>query len=231
MDTVKRLLSLTLAVSLAAIPFSCKSFDPKLLEQRASFGEGVPAMRVVVNTDSIKECFKGGWRDRNELKSLLIKHKFWGIPAAQKVSGFQFYACCSFPEQEMIVNLIRHNLSFERDTKNVYLSVLVRKVEWKRNGLWIFLGPITAGFFYFFGGPSLSYTITIDMEAAVMKSDGRVLKTYSARGVDSEYKAFYWGYYETEMLIPLYVNGMINTCADLRKQIEADKDNLNRLVR
>ncbi|MCU0849612.1 MAG: hypothetical protein MUD12_17160 [Spirochaetes bacterium] len=74
-----------------------------------------------------------------------------------------------------------------------------------------------------------SITPAIDIEAAVMKPDGRVLKVYRARGVDTEYYAMYWGYYRA--FIPAYMNALIAGCADLRKQIEADRENLNKLIR
>ena len=233
LNTMKKPISVLLAFAVAVISLSCKSFDPKLYDKTATFDSGMPSMRVIVNTDSIKTCFKGGWRDRNEYRTLLNKFYDGDIqeyPGAQGVYVYG-YACCSYPEQVKIINLIRQNLMFDRDTKAVYLGVLVRKIEWARYAGWIVFGPMTAGFFYFFGGPALTYAITVEMEAALMRPDGRILKTYSVKSKNREHMAFYWGYYESEVLLPLYVNGLINACADIRKQIEADRENINKLIR
>jgi hypothetical protein len=136
-----------------------------------------------------------------------------------------------FAEQESLVNLIKQNLMFGKDSRNVYLSVLVRNVEWGRNSAWIFFGILGAGVFYLFGVPSRSDTVTIDMEAAIMNSSGKIIKTYKARGKDAEYIAIYWGYLPPEDTQTAYTRAMIAGCADLRKQIEADRENLNKLIR
>ena len=228
MNTIKKPISVLLVFAVAVIPLSCKSLDPKLLEQTAAFDSCVAPMRVVVNTDSIKACFPGGWLDHNGMIAVLDR-RVEEISRGKTGLEPQHFPCCSFSGQESAVKIIRNNLMFDRDSRTVYLSVLVRKVEWEKNGLWIPLGPITAGLFYFFGGPSFSLTMTIDMEAAVMRPDGRVLKTYTAKVSNTEYRALYWGYDNPEK--PSYVKALISACADIRKQIENDKENINKMIR
>ena len=226
-DFLKKMVFLALALLLTWTFLSCKSVDPTLVTRTASFESGVAPMRVVVNTESIRSCFKGGWRDQNEW---VMEIRKWSDGYRSDYPGiYGGYMCCSFPDQEAAVGIIRNNLMFDRDAKNAYLSVLVRNVEWSQNGVWMVPGSITVGILYFMGLPAMSFTLTIDMEAAVMKPDGRVLKVYRARGVGKEYAAFYWGYAYPD--IPAYRNALIVGCADLRKQIEADKENLNKLIR
>ena len=227
--TIKKPISVLLAFTVAVIPLSCKSLDPKLLEQTAAFDKSITPMRVVINTDSIKACFKGGWRNKLELHAEINKcnqglRKDWpGI----EIDGLIF--CCSFQDQESAINILKQNLMFDRDSRTVYLSVLVRKIEWGMNGTWGVIGGLTLGVFVLFGWPGRSDTADIEMEAAVMRPDGRVLKTYTAKVSDTEYSALYYGYQEP--IQPAYVIALIAGCADLRKQIEADKENLNKIIR
>ncbi|MCU0849615.1 MAG: hypothetical protein MUD12_17175 [Spirochaetes bacterium] len=225
-EFIKKTISIALVAALSALTFSCKSLDPKLVEQTSAFDKGVNPMRVVINTDSIKACFHGGWRDDYEM---LLEWRKWRDGYSREYPGIKGYSCCSFPDQESAVRIIRNNLMFDRDSRNAYLSVLVRNVEWSTNPGWMVPGSITVGILYFMGMPGVSITLTIDLEAAVMKPDGRVLKVYRAKGVDTEYLAFYWGYAKPD--IPAFMNALIAGCADLRKKIEDDKDNLNKLIR
>ncbi|MCU0847278.1 MAG: hypothetical protein MUD12_05255 [Spirochaetes bacterium] len=211
---MKSMLSLALSVSLSCISFSCKSLDPKLLEQTAAFDKSVTPMRVVVNTDSIKACFPGGWRDKKEWGSELIKHNHG---YRKDYPGIKWHICCSFPEQESAVRIIRNNLMFDRDSRNAYLSVLVRNVEWRRSITWLILSGVMIFIPCLMGMPAEAFTLSIDMEV------------YKAKGIDTEYVAFYWGYFNPD--IPAYMNALITGCADLRKQIEADRENINKLIR
>ncbi|MCU0849614.1 MAG: hypothetical protein MUD12_17170 [Spirochaetes bacterium] len=225
-EIIKKTISIALVAALSALSFSCRSYDPALTTRTASFEKGVTPMRVVINTDSIKSCFPGGWRDDYE----------WDMEVKKFYEGYRRdhpslvgTICCSFSDQEAAVRIIRNNLMFDRDSRNAYLSVLVRNVEWRMNKAWVILNSVTVVIPVLMGIPLASFTLTIDMEAAVMKPDGRVLKVYRARGVDTEYQALYWGFsYPT---IQGYMNALIAGCADIRKQIEADRENLNKLAR
>jgi len=225
LSNIKKPISVLLAFAVAVIPLSCKSLDPKLLEQTAAFDKGVTPMRVVVNTDSIKACFPGGWRDEKEWS--LEDKKFRGGYRKDMPGVGGFVSCCSFPEQESAVSLLRNNLIFEKDSRNIFLSVLVRNIEWRTNTIW-YLASIM-GILNVFGFPFRSQTITIDMEAAVMNPAGKMIKIYKAQGKDTEYMAPYWGYMYAEK--PAYIKALIAGCADLRKQIEADRENINKLIR
>ena len=204
-DMMKKILSAALAVSLSSFSFSCKSLDPKLLEQTATFDKSVIPMRVVVNTDSIKACFPGGWEH-------------------------EMIYCCSYNFQQNIQKILRQNLMFKNDSRNIYLSVLVRNVEFKTNPAWYGVAVlVSVGFIMLFGFPYYSFTSTINLEAAVMRSDGKVLKTYTSTVSDKEYSAMYWGYsapYKTA-----FIKSLLAACADIRKQIEADRENINKLIR
>ncbi|MCU0849608.1 MAG: hypothetical protein MUD12_17140 [Spirochaetes bacterium] len=210
--SLKKLITIILAGALAVTFISCRSIDPTLTTKTASFDQSVTPMRVVINTDSIKSCFPGGWRDDYERRMEMRK---WGDGYRRDMPGVKGYSykCCSFSDQESAVRIIRNNLMFDRDSRNA----------------WMAPGTITAGILYFMGMPAASDTLTIDLEAAVMKPDGRVLKVYRAKGIDTEYLAFYWGYANPD--IPAYMNALIAGCADLRKQIEADRENLNKIIK
>jgi len=205
LSNIKKPISVLLAFAIAVIPLSCKSLDPKLLEQTATFDKGVTPMRVVINTDSIKACFPGGWEH-------------------------EMIYCCSYNFQQNIQKILRQNLMFKNDSRNIYLSVLVRNVEFKTNPAWYGVAVlVSVGFIMLFGFPYYSFTSTINLEAAVMRSDGKVLKTYTSTVSDKEYSAMYWGYsapYKTA-----FIKSLIAGCADLRKQIEADRENINKLIR
>jgi hypothetical protein len=226
LNAMKKTVSVLLAFAVAVIPLSCKSFDPKLLEQAATFDKSVTPMRVVINTDSIKACFRGGWRDIKEYNA-----EFDKIIAGDRQGPLGIYgqACCSFPEQQKIINLIKQNLMFGKDSKIVYMSVLVRNIEWLDNSGWLGLAPL--GIFWFFGMPWRSMTATINMEAAVMNSSGKIIKIYKAWGKDTEYLALYWGYFRPKELQTAYTRALLAACADLRKQIEADRENINKLIK
>ncbi|MCU0849613.1 MAG: hypothetical protein MUD12_17165 [Spirochaetes bacterium] len=221
--SLKKPISIILAGALAVTFISCRSIDPTLTTRTASFDAGVTPMRVAVNTESIKSCFPGGWRDDYERRLEMSKRKQEILNGKTGVLGI---LCCSFPDQEAAVNIIRNNLAFGKDSRNVYLSVVVRNVEWSYNLLWEIAGVAVL---VPFGYPAWSETVKIDLEAAVMKPDGRVLKVYRARGVDTEYGAAYWGYLDAS--IPALRYALIAGCADIRKQIEADRENINKLAR
>ena len=225
-EIIKKTIFIVLVAALSALSFSCRSIDPTLTTRTASFEKGVTPMRVVINTDSIKSCFPGGWRDDYEL---ILEWRKWRDGYRREYPGIKGYKCCSFPDQEAAVRIIRNNLMFGTDSRNAYMCILVRNAEWYFNPAWMVPGSITVGILYFMGMPYWSLTLTIDIEAAVMKPDGRVLKVYRARGVDREYLAMYWGYARPE--IPAFMNALIAACADLRKQIEADRENINKLTR
>jgi len=90
LSNIKKPISVLLAFAIAVIPLSCKSLDPKLLEQTATFDKGVTPMRVVINTDSIKACFPGGWEH-------------------------EMIYCCSYNFQQNIQKILRQNLMFKND--------------------------------------------------------------------------------------------------------------------
>jgi hypothetical protein len=225
LNTIKKSMSVLLVFAVAVIPLSCKSFDPKLLEQTATFDKSVTPMRVVINTDSIKACFPGGWMDVYHKRKVLLS--YYNENRQYPYERVNFF----FQEQKNIINILKHNMMFDRDSRNAYLSVLVRNAEWYVNPGWMVPGSITAGILYFMGMPGASVTVTIDLEAAVMKPDGRVLKVYRTKGVDTEYFAFYWGYGDPDVFLQAHRNVLISACADIRKQIENDKENLKKITR
>ena len=226
MNTIKKPISVLLAFAIAVIPLSCKSLDPKLLEQTATFDKGVTPMRVVINTDSIKACFPGGWRDENEWRQRWEDLFSGKIKYDRNIHGVgSNIICCSFPEQEMGLTILKNNLLFESDSKNLYLSVIIRNVEWRQNRAWSSLGI----FLIAFGFPIESDQLTIDLEAALIKPGGKVLKIYKSQGIDTEYAVPYWGYIRP--CTPAFIKSLIAGCSDLRKQIEADKENINKLIR
>ncbi|MCU0847279.1 MAG: hypothetical protein MUD12_05260, partial [Spirochaetes bacterium] len=117
LDTIKKTVSVVLAFTIAVIPLSCKSLDPKLLEQTATFDKSVTPMRVVVNMDSIKACFPGGWIDVHHKRKVLLS--YYNENRQYPHGRVNFF----FQEQQNIINILKHNMMFDRDAKNAYLSV------------------------------------------------------------------------------------------------------------
>jgi len=202
---------------------SCRSMDQTLVARTASFDGGVPPMRVVVNTESVRSCFPGGWLDDNGAWAEMRKRR---EEIRNGKTGVLGILCCSFSDQEAAVRIIRNNLAFGGNAGNVCLSVVVRNAEWSYNLLWEIAGVAVL---VPFGYPAWSETVKIDMEAAVMKPDGRVLRLYRAQGVDTEYGAMYWGYLDAS--IPALRYALIDGCAKIRKQIDDDKENLKKIIR
>jgi len=219
-------ISIMLAAS-ALMFLSCKSMDPTLVTQTASFDSGVPPMRVVVNTESIRSCFPGGWLDHNGMIAVMNR-RAEEISRGRTGLEPQHFQCCSFSDQEAAVRIIRNNLAFGRNAGNVYLSVVVRNVEWYKNYGWM-ANWIALNILCFMGIPYSSSTLTVELEAAVMKPDGRVLRLYRVRGIDTEYCAMYWGY--RDPTVPALRYALIDGCAKIRRQMEDDKENLNKIIR
>jgi len=206
LSNIKKPISVLLVFAIAVIPLSCKSLDPKLLEQTASFDKGVTPMRVVINTDSINSTF----------------HENIEFPSVP---------CCSFDERVQIYKILRQKLIFDRDTGSTYLSILIRKVELNWASAWSIASGMSLFLFNFFGMPIRRDMVTIDMEAAIMAPTNKIIKIYKTQGRDTEYVALYWGYSGGESYKLAYMRALQAGCADLRKQIEADRENINKLIR
>jgi len=175
---------------------SCKSFDSKILEQKAYFDNSVIPMKVVINRESIDKC-------HNLLFNKIIT-------------------------KDEVANILRENLLFESSPKNLYLSVIVRNNKLQRK-LYFSVGcfPLLMA-----GVPAGNYNFTITLEAAVMKPNGQILKTYTATANDVEYVCGTAHYLADDAAeaTALY-NTLKLACKDLREQIKKDADTIDKLTR
>ncbi len=128
-----------------------------------------------------------------------------------------------------IATVIKNNMSFETEGGTYYLSILIRKIEGSFNGALFALTGLTLWTICFLGVPMTRQTVTISLSAAIMSPDGRILKTYDAKGEDKEYAAMYWGY-EDSFAVATY-KALPLACKDLREQLKRDAATINKLIK
>jgi len=129
------------------------------------------------------------------------------------------------------VNVIKNNLSFEGEPGEYHLSIIVRKGETNRGILGMIFNILTLNITAPFGMPYMSITSRVELEAAIMSPAGRVLKTYTVKGRDTEYMAAWWGYNPPDDMKPAKLLALANACKELRLQMKNDAAEINRLVR
>ncbi|MCU0848770.1 MAG: hypothetical protein MUD12_12865 [Spirochaetes bacterium] len=184
--------------------------DTALLLKESYVDPSIKPMTVVVSDLSIDRCFP----------------KIDDFPEQGRAYGM--FNDFKKVFRDSVRETIRKNLLFQAKSNTAYLSVLVRNVEYEFNGLWMWLsGGLIVG--YFFGIPATSMTYTVEMEAAVMNRQGRVLKTYSTVAEDTEYAAFYWGYYDPAQVA--YTKALIKACDGIREQLTKDAANINGMIK
>jgi hypothetical protein len=129
------------------------------------------------------------------------------------------------------VNVIKNNLSYETEPGDYHLSIIVRKAEFGRGMLGMIFNVFTLSITAPFGMPYFSATCKVELEAAIMSPAGRVLKTYTAKGQDTEYVAAWWGYNPPDDTKTARLLALTNACKELRTQMKNDASTINRLVR
>ncbi len=129
------------------------------------------------------------------------------------------------------VNVIKNNLTFEGEPGDYHLSVIVRKGETSRSALGMVFNILTLNITAPFGMPYMSITSRVELEAAIMSPAGRILKTYTVTGRDTEYVAAWWGYNPPDDMRTAKLVALANACKELRNQMKNDNAEINRLVR
>jgi len=196
---VKRVVALVLIIPITALFIECRSFDRTLLLNKASVDRSVKPMKVIVNYDSIAETL--------DASPFFLDN--------EKIKA--------------IATTIKNNMSFEAEGGKYHLSIIIRKAQGFENLAWVFPTSLTLGFIILLGWPALSYTEIIVLSAAIMGPDGRVIKTFDAKGLDTEYAAAYWGY--SDIYTTATYKALTLACKDLREQLKQDADNLKRLLK
>lgn len=204
---------ITIIVFYAFILNGCKIYSLVDNEkQKHALDQQVPNMTLVVNKPSIKECF-ANW------PLSIVTGEFNPIYFTQmKEEGLASDSLESYVE-----TVIRHNFVMQSNNRsNTYLSVLVRSIDTSQNWWWapVSLGGILA----ILGIPVASQTFVIELEAAILRQNGDILKIYKSKAEITAYGAFYWGHaYVGRASFGMALN---NACADLREQIRRDADYL-----
>lgn len=129
------------------------------------------------------------------------------------------------------VGVIKNNLTWEAEPGDYYLSIIVRKAETNRGVLGMIFHICTLNITAILGVPYVSATSDIELEAAIMSPAGRVLKTYTARGRDTEYMAAWWGYNPPDDMNTAKLEALTNACGEIRDQMKSDIVTINRLAR
>lgn len=128
-----------------------------------------------------------------------------------------------------IATVIKNHLSFDTEGGKYYISIIIRKCESNPNPAYAIITGLTVFSISFLGWPLTSDTITIVLSAAIMSPDGRVIKTYDAKGKDTKYIAMYWGY-DNASIVAMY-KALNLACKDLREQLKQDAATINRLIK
>ena len=193
---IKKILLLSLVILQVICVDTCKSFDTSILTHKEKVDTDVKPMRVIVNYDSLGECYP--WEDNTEINN--------------------------------IANVIKNNLDFGTDARTHYLSVLVRKREFGNNLLWSLTG-FSLGALNLLGAPTNSFSNTLQLSAAIMDANGKVLKVYETYGTNTEYVALYHGYSSDDAGRTLIFKTIGIACKDLRDQLKKDARNINMLIK
>lgn len=194
--------SLSLLLVLTCSMLYCKSFDNGIYSRKETFHRDVKPLRVIVNTASIERCLKV-----NDERNF---------------------------DQNDFVGVIKNHLSNDAEPGNYHLSIIIRKAE-AGNGV---LGSIgfainicTLSIPALLGMPYFSKYCIVEMEAAIISPGGRILKTYTVEGSDTEYMAIWWGYTPPDEFKTARMRALTNACRELRIQMKNDAANISKLVR
>ncbi len=196
----RRLIVLTLLIPLTFLLIECRSIDSNILLHKETVDRSIKPMKVIVNYDSIAE-------------TIGASPNLWSDNRGIKD----------------IATVIKNHMSFDTEGGNYYLSIMIRKGESNSNPAYAIITGLTVFSISFLGWPLISDTVTIVLSAAIMNPDGRIIKTYEAKGKDTEYAAMYWGYGN-----PSYVatyKALTLACKDLREQLKQDSVNINKLIK
>lgn len=196
--------------------FSCKSLDNRLLLNKENFDKDVKPMRVIVNYESLTTCFPFDWA---------------GNKSEYYINNKEHIDKEYFDSIEQYMNVIKNNLTFEAESSDYYLSIILRNANWSLNVGYLAPSMLTLFIFNLFGGPMRSFTYTIELEAAIMNPDGKVIKTYKARGIDTEYSALYYGYNTPDDENTAAIKAFIKACKEIRVQLKKDVIGINKLVK
>lgn len=198
-NIARKLIVFTLLITLTSLFVECKSFDDKILTHKETVDRSIKPMKVIVNYDSIAETLDAS-------------------PFFLDNEGIKAFA-----------TTIKNNMSFDIEGGNYYLSIIIRKAQGFENLAWVFPVSLTLGLIVLLGWPALSYTEIVVLSAAIMSPDGRTIKTYDAKGQDTEYAAAYWGY--SDIYRTASFKALTLACKDLREQLKQDADNIKRLLK
>ncbi len=144
---------------------------------------------------------------------------------------FKDFPAYVYITDEEVTRIINQQLIFEQKPGKIYLSVIVRKTNidiFSHLYQMLFLMvPVLLG------APMDTMTFTIKLDAAIIKQDGRILKTYTSTGVATDYNGGTAHYYYTSTDAPktLYIRALQAACKDLREQLKNDSDTINRIAR
>jgi len=167
-------------------------------------------------------------------RSLLSKKEFIdkSVPSLHVVVNMKSIESC-FPgnsiSQNEIVEVINNNLSFKETASNIYLSVIIRKVECDKTHAWALTGA-SLGILNILGVPMDSTTYNIYLEAAVLNKNGDILKIYSATGHDTEYQALGWGYFLSDSIKQAYIQAIRAACSEISEQMKKDAKNIRKII-
>ena len=127
-----------------------------------------------------------------------------------------------------VADILRQNLLFESTPGNIYLSVIVRYNKLQQK-LYFSVGVFPL---LLMGAPAGNYNFTITLEAAIMKPNGQILKTYTSTATDFEYVCGtgHYAWDDDSEAAALYYTLQL-ACKDLREQLKNDAETINKLAR
>lgn len=167
-------------------------------------------------------------------ESLLTRQSYIdkSVPSLRLIVNSKSIETC-FPgdteAQKEINAIIKNNFMSEGTPNSAYLSIIIRKVKLDKTHAWWLTGA-SLGTLNILGVPADSTTYRITIEAAILQSNGKILKTYSASAKDTEYQAFGWGYSQPDSRKLAYVQSIYLACGEIKNQLKNDAENINSII-
>lgn len=126
-----------------------------------------------------------------------------------------------------LVFILKQNLQFDSGNSDLYLSIIIRYSKVKTGSPIGFLVlPLIL-----VGVPINSCTYSLIIEGAIMKSNGSVLKTYTATSSDTEFIGGAFHFMDRDAFKTSYCKALQLACRNLREQMQNDIVNIKKFTR
>ncbi len=119
-----------------------------------------------------------------------------------------------FSDINDVIAYLKNNLQFESGHSRYSLSIIIRKIE-STGGFFNALIPL-----WFLGIPLGWETVSIDIEAAIVDTKGKVLKTYYANATNTKFRGMYYRHYYQTLLY----KSLNEICKSIRDQLMKDAE-------